>query len=98
MTIKPDPYLPTIMTFFEAHKAPVFIKKISGGYSIHMTEDKTPIARLRLSSDSKLFEVLWWGHRDKWESIGDFDGLLFASLDEALMYVWDDPMECFWPY
>jgi hypothetical protein len=40
-------------------------------------------------------EVLWWSHRDKWESIGDFGGIIL-SLDEALEYVAKDPLGCFW--
>jgi hypothetical protein len=97
MATAPDPNLQRITEFFETNKAPVFIKKISGGYSIYMTEDKTPVARLRLSGGNNSVEVLWWRHQEKWASIGDFGGII-CSLDEALEYVMDDPLESFWPY
>ncbi len=53
--------------------------------------DGQPVARLRnLGKDG--WEVLWWSHRDKWESIGDFGGVVCDDVDEALAYVLDDPM------
>ena len=52
-------------------------------------------ARLRPTGKGDDVEVLWWSHRDKWESIGDFGGIIL-SLDEALDYVAEDPMGCFW--
>ncbi|MFH2123430.1 MAG: hypothetical protein ABIJ50_08120 [Pseudomonadota bacterium] len=94
---EPDPYLSKIEAFFEKKKAPVFIKKISNGYSIYMAEDDTPVARLKLTGMKSQVEILWWGHRKKWGSIGDFGGIVL-SLDNALKYVMDDPMDCFWPY
>ena len=42
------------------------------------------------------WEVLWWSHRDKWESIGDFGGVVCDDVDEALTYVLGDPMGIFW--
>jgi len=57
--------------------------------------DGQPVTRLRnLGKDG--WEVLWWSHRDKWESIGDFGGVVCDAVDEALTYVLDDPMEIFW--
>ncbi len=57
--------------------------------------DGRPVARLRnLGSDG--WEVLWWSHRAKWESIGDFGGVVCDDVDEALTYVLDDPMGAFW--
>ena len=57
--------------------------------------DGQPVARLRsLGRDG--WEVLWWSHRDKWESIGDFGGIIYHDVDEALAYVLDDPMGIFW--
>jgi hypothetical protein len=92
-----DLYLYRIETFFEKKKAPVLIKKISNGYSIYMEEDNTPVARLKLSGTKDQVEVLWWGHMRKWDSIGDFGGIIM-SLDKALKYVLEDPMGCLWPY
>lgn len=57
--------------------------------------DGQPVARLRnLAKEG--WEVLWWSHRDKWESIGDFGGIVYDDMDEALAYVLDDPMGVFW--
>ncbi len=46
--------------------------------------DRRPVARLRnLGKDG--WEVLWWSHRDKWESIGDLGGVVCDDVDEALV-------------
>jgi hypothetical protein len=64
------------------------------GISIFGPEGQ-PVARLRnLGEDG--WEVLWWSHRDKWESIGDLGGIVCDDVDEALAYVLDDPMGVFW--
>ena len=42
-----------------------------------------------------LYNVLWWSHREKWEPIGDFGGVCLP-LDDALEYIAEDPMGCFW--
>jgi len=39
--------------------------------------------------------VKWWSHRDRWDDIGDF-GPLVLPLDQALTYLAEDPMGCFW--
>jgi len=86
-----------IESFFEKHKAFVVIKKIGNGYSIYTADDNTPVARLKLTGIKGQAEVLWCGHRNKWDSIGDCGGIVL-SLDKALKYVIDDPMGCLWPY
>ena len=43
-----------------------------------------------------MWEVLWWSHCDRWESIGDFGGMVFDTIEEAAEYVLDDPMGIFW--
>ncbi len=57
--------------------------------------DGQPVARLR-DLGKNGWEVLWWSHRDKWESIGDFGRVVFDDVDEALTYVLEDPMGIFW--
>jgi hypothetical protein len=37
---------------------------------------------------------MWYSHRDKWDHIGDFDGVTM-SLEEALEYVVTDAPGCF---
>ena len=57
--------------------------------------DGQPVARLR-NLGKNGWEVLWWSHRDKWESIGEFGGVVCDDVDEALTYVLDDQMGIFW--
>ena len=73
----------------------ITVKYRSKGYSIFRVIDGKPIARLRSTNNPKIFEVLWWSHRDKWESIGDFGGM-FMPLHKALKYIDENAMECFW--
>ena len=40
-------------------------------------------------------EILWWSWRDRWDPLGDFGGLQLP-LEEALDYIAEDPMDCFW--
>jgi hypothetical protein len=49
-----------------------------------------------LRQRDRCWEVLWWSHRDKWESIGDMGGVVFDTVEEAAEYVLDDPMGLFW--
>jgi len=66
------------------------------GYSI-IHEAGTPIARIQKEKggETELVEILWWSHREKWDHIGDFGGLVM-SLEEALEYVVSDPLGIFW--
>ena len=54
-----------------------------------------PVVRLRILGKDG-WEVLWWSHRDRWESIGDFGGVVCDDVDEALTFVLDDQMGIFW--
>ena len=87
---KSDPMLEKIEAFNEAQGGGVIIRYARGGYSLFLEEDGSPIARLRTSGDESRVEVLWWSHRGKWESIGEFGGV-FLPLDEALDFVAEDP-------
>lgn len=91
----PDPFLERIEAFSEEQGGGVLVRRIRGGYSLHLEFDGTPIARLRPVGEDDDVEVLWWSHRGKWKAIGDMGGL-FMPLDEALEYIADDPMGCFW--
>lgn len=88
-----DPYKLKIESFFRQGSG-VTAKKAKGGYSIFYGCRNTPLARLRFINDKDRVEVLWWSHRDKWESIGDFDGIVL-SFDDALQYINEDPVGCF---
>lgn len=90
-----DILLYRIKQFNEQQGGGVLIQKIRGGYSLFLEDDGSPLARLRPTGDGDEVEVLWWSHRDKWESIGDLGGII-CPLDKALDYVARDPMGCFW--
>jgi Fe-S-cluster containining protein len=88
-----DPYKTRIEVFFR--RGGVTVKKDRAGYSIFYGPRKTPTARLRFTGEKDTVEVLWWSHIDKWESIGDFGGIIL-SLDDALKYIDEDPLGCLW--
>lgn len=92
---KPDPMLERIMAFSEAKGGGVLIRKRSKGYSLFREDNGRRVARLRPTGKGDLVEVAWWGHRDKWDQIGDF-GPMVMSLDKALDYVAEDRMDIFW--
>jgi hypothetical protein len=73
----------------------VMVRKDAHGYSLFREADGAPIARLRPGKSADLMEILWWSHRERWESIGDFGGV-WMPLEEALDYIANDPMGCFW--
>lgn len=93
--IQEDPFLQRIEAYNEAQGGGVRIRKAGKGYSLFVAEDGSPIARLRLTGKGDEVEVLWWSHRYRWESLGEFGGE-FMPLDEALDFVADDPYGIFW--
>ncbi len=91
---KSDPVLERIKAFSEAMGGGVIIRRANKGYSLFIEEDGTPLARLRPTGNGDNVEVLWWSHREKWESIGDFGGEVLP-LDDALNFVAEDPYGVF---
>ena len=83
---KIDPILERIEVFNRAKGGGVIIERSRGGYSFFSQRNGAPIARLRPTGKDDNVEVLWWSHRDRWESVGDFGGVILP-LDEALEYV-----------
>jgi len=61
---------------------------------LHDCLRRAAVSRIRVRG--QFWEVVWWSHRDKWESIGDLGGMIFDTIDEAAKYVLDDPMGVFW--
>jgi hypothetical protein len=54
-----------------------------------------PVARLR-PKDRGQFEILYWNpFQDRWRSVGALGGTIL-SLDDALEFIAEDPMDCFW--
>jgi len=92
---KMDPLLARIESFNQAHGGGIVIHHIRGGYSLFQEENGSQVARLRPTGKGDDVEILWWSHREKWEPIGDFGGVILP-LDEALEYVAEDPLGCFW--
>ena len=95
MPKKTDELLARIEAFNQAKGDGVIIQRAAKGYSLFREDNGKPIARLRPTGKGDQVEVMWWSHRDKWEQIGDF-GPMLMSLEEALMYIANDPMGCFW--
>jgi hypothetical protein len=92
---KPDPPLVRIEAFAEQKRCGVIVRRAAGGYSLFREATGKPVTRLRPTGKGDSVEVMWWSHRDRWDEIGDF-GPMVMPLDQALKYVAEDPMGCFW--
>ena len=83
-----------IEAFDEQHGGGIFVRKDPRGYTLIRQDDGLPVARLRPGKEG-LFEVLYWNpYQDRWRPVGDFGTAL--ALDEALEFIAEDPMDCFW--
>jgi hypothetical protein len=91
---KPDVILQRIEAFNQARGGGVAIQRAAKGYSLFREDTGKPVARLRLTGKADRVEVMWW-RWDKWGQIGDF-GPMTMPLDEALIYIAQDPMGIFW--
>ena len=81
-----------VESILAARRCPAEVVRASRGYTI--VYEGRAVSRIRQRGEC--WEVVWWSHRDKWESIGDFGGVVFDTIDEATKYVLDDPMGIFW--
>jgi hypothetical protein len=83
-----------IEVFNHQHGGGVAVRKDARGYTLTREDDGIPIARLRPRSQGE-FEVLYWNpYHDRWRPVGSFGTAL--SLDKALEFIAEDPMDCFW--
>jgi hypothetical protein len=83
-----------IEAFDVDHGGGIVVRKDSRGYTLIREIDEMPVARLRPGGEG-LFEVYCWSpDRDRWRPVGEFGTTL--SLDDALEFIADDPMDCFW--
>jgi hypothetical protein len=74
----------------------VAVRKNRDGYTLIREDTGTPMARLRPDARHGSFEVLCWSKRSaRWRPVGEW-GTSFASLDGALDFIANDPMDCFW--
>ncbi|WP_337174040.1 hypothetical protein [Paludisphaera sp.] len=84
-----------IVAFNEQLGGGVGARKDRHGYTLYREDSGEPFARLRPRPDGR-FVVLYWSlFHERWKSIGDF-GDVVLGLDDALAYIADDPMNCFW--
>jgi hypothetical protein len=66
------------------------------GYILTGEDTGVPIAKLRRKGKRGEFQVLYWNRETgRWRMVSLFGGSVF-SLDEALDFISNDPMECFW--
>ena len=83
-----------IEAFDEQHGGGIFVRKDTRGYTLIRQDDGVPVARLRPGKEG-LFEVLYWNpYQDRWRPVGNFGTAL--ALDDALEFIAEDPMDCFW--
>jgi len=93
--MRKDSLLERIEAYNEAHGGGVLTRRVNKGYSLYQKRNHKPIARFRPTGKEDEVEILWWSHRDRWETVGDFGGIIMP-LDEALDYVREDPCGFFW--
>ena len=85
-----------IEAFNEEQGGGVTVRKDAHGYTLLRQDSGTPIARLRPRESGDQFEVLYWSpFHERWRPIGDFGGMVLSLLD-ALEFIAEDPMDCFW--
>jgi hypothetical protein len=86
-----------IETFNDEHGGGVAVRKDPHGYTLFRNDNGKPIARLRPRESGDRFEVLCWSpFRERWQPVGPFGGMIL-SLGDALEFIANDPMQCFWP-
>ena len=90
-----DPLLDRIEAFVADKGGGVVVRKVGGGYSMFHESSGRAVSRFRPTGAGDAVEVKWWSHRDRWDDIGDF-GPMVLPLDQALTYLAEDPMGCFW--
>jgi hypothetical protein len=74
----------------------VAVSKDDTGYNLTVEGTGLPVAKLRPKGKRGDFQVLYWNREtQRWRLVSLFGGSVF-SLDEALEFISNDPMECFW--
>jgi hypothetical protein len=85
-----------IEAFNEEQGGGVAVRKDAHGYTLLREDSGTPIARLRPRESGDRFEVLYWSaFSERWRPVGPFGGMVLSLLD-ALEFIANDPMDCFW--
>jgi len=74
----------------------VNVRKDPHGYTLYLEQEKTPIARLKPQVGTDDYEIYHWSpFSQRWQRVGQ-PGDLILPLDEALDFIANDPMDCFW--
>jgi hypothetical protein len=74
----------------------VAVSRDDTGYNLTVEGTGIPVAKLRPKGKRGDFQVLYWNREtQRWRLVSLFGGSVF-SLDEALEFISNDPMECFW--
>jgi hypothetical protein len=85
-----------IEAFNEEQGGGVAVRKDAHGYTLLRQDSGAPIARLRPRESGDRFEVLYWSSfHERWRPVGPFGGMIL-SLRDALEFIANDPMDCFW--
>jgi hypothetical protein len=85
-----------IEAFNDEHGGGVSVRKDPHGYTLSLIDNGKPLARLRPRESGDRFEVLCWNpYRERWQPVGPFGGMVLSLLD-ALEFIANDPMNCFW--
>lgn len=85
-----------IEAFNDEHGGGVGVRKDHRGYTLYVIDNGKPLARLRPRESGDRFEVLCWNpYGERWQSVGPFGGMVLSLLD-ALEFIANDPVECFW--
>ncbi len=91
-----DYYQGRIEAFNRAQGGGVAVRKDQNGYTLVRDDTRQPLARLRPLGSKGSFEVLCWSQSSqRWRKVGEFGGMIL-SLDDALDFIAEDPMDCFW--
>ena len=81
-----------IEAFNQKQGGGVSVRKDLKGYTLLREATAKPVARLRAKDNKGNFEVLYWNpFTGRWRQVGTI-----LSLDDALAFIADDPMDCFW--
>jgi hypothetical protein len=85
-----------IEAFNDQHGGGVAVRKDPHGYTLSLLDNGKPLARLRPRESGDRFEVLCWNpFRERWQPVGPYGGMILSLVD-ALEFIANDPMECFW--
>jgi hypothetical protein len=88
--------LSRIEAFNQEQGGGVSVRKDAKGYTLVREDMGKPVARLRAKDNKGHFEVLYWNpFTGRWRQVGEFGGTIL-SLDDALEFIAEDPMDCFW--